>query len=450
MEDEKERLRKSIGNLTAPGAVEWRIDFADVILNGGFDVVIANPPYVQLQRNSGELANLYQNVGYTTFARTGDIYQLFYERGFQLIKSEGGLLAYVTSNSWLKAEYGKTTRRYFAERHTPLYLLELGKDVFESAIVDSCVLIARAGRHDAITKAIDLDKATTPDFPLEDSLWGELRPDGEMPWSILMPEERTVMDKMLAGGTPLKDWDVRINYGIKTGYNKAFLIDDATRQSLIDADLRSAEIIKPVLRGRDIRRYHTQASGWHLIDTHNGYGDVAAVNLDDYPTVKAHLNQFYPKLAKRQDKGRTPYNLRNCAYHEDFSKEKLVWIELVENGRFAYDDSGMYCEATTFVMTGDSLKYLCAVLNAKLVQWFLQHVAPTSGMGVFRWKKVYVESIPIPKVNAAQQRPFIHLVDRILAANPAAKTSDDEAEIDRLVYELYGLTEKEMASIAGK
>ena len=156
VEDEKERLRKSIGNLTAPGAVGWRIDFADVILNGGFDVVIANPPYVQLQRNSGELANLYQNVGYTTFARTGDIYQLFYERGFQLIKSEGGLLAYVTSNSWLKAEYGKTTRRYFAERHTPLYLLELGKDVFESAIVDSCVLIARAGRHDAITKAIDL------------------------------------------------------------------------------------------------------------------------------------------------------------------------------------------------------------------------------------------------------------------------------------------------------
>ena len=452
VEDEKERLRKSIGNLTAPGAVEWRIDFADVILNGGFDVVIANPPYVQLQRNGGELANLYQNVGYATFVRTGDIYQLFYERGFQLIKSEGGLLAYVTSNSWLKAEYGKTTRRYFAERHTPLYLLELGKDVFESAIVDSCVLIARAGRHDDIAKAIDLDKATTPDFPPEENLWGELRPDGERPWSILTPAEQGVMDKMLATGTPLRDWDLTLNFGIKTGYNKAFIINAAARQALIDADPKSAEIIKPVLRGRDIRRYHTQASGWHLIDTHNGYGDVAAVNLDDYPTVKAHLNQFYPKLAKRQDKGRTPYNLRNCAYHEDFSKEKLVWIELVENGRFAYDDSGMYCEATTFVMTGDSLKYLCAVLNAKLVQWFLQQVAPTSGMGVFRWKKVYVESIPIPKVNAAQQRPFIHLVDRILAAkaaNPAAKTSDDEAEIDRLVYQLYGLTEKEVASIAG-
>ena len=452
VEDEKERLRKSIGNLTAPGAVEWRIDFADVILNGGFDVVIANPPYVQLQRNGGELANLYQNVGYTTFARTGDIYQLFYERGFQLIKSEGGLLAYVTSNSWLKAEYGKTTRRYFAERHTPLYLLELGKDVFESAIVDSCVLIARAGRHDAITKAIDLDKATTPDFPLEDSLWGELRPEGERPWSILMPAERTVMDKMLAGSTPLKDWDVRINSGIKTGYNKAFLIDDATRQSLIDADLRSAEIIKPVLRGRDIRRYHTQASGWHLIDTHNGYGNVAAVNLDDYPTVKAHLNQFYPKLAKRQDKGRTPYNLRNCAYHEEFEWEKLFWMDLTERGRFSYADKDTYCVNTVYMLSGEAIKYLSGVLNSTLITWFMKNAALTSGMGVTRWFSTTVERIPIPQISAARQRPLTELVDSILAAkaaDPAAKTSDDEAEIDRLVYELYGLTEKEVASIAG-
>ena len=453
VEDEKERLRKSIGNLTAPGAVEWRIDFADVILNGGFDVVIANPPYVQLQRNGGELANLYQNVGYATFVRTGDIYQLFYERGFQLIKSDGGLLAYVTSNSWLKTEYGKTTRRYLAERHTPMHLLELGKDVFQSAIVDSCVLVARAGKHDAIAKAVDLDKAKTTDFPPDETLWSKFRPDGESSWSILTPAEQSVMDKMLATGTPLKYWNITLNSGIKTGHNKAFLIDHTTRQALVAADAKSAEIIKPVLWGRDIRRYYAPTTGWYLIDTHNGYGDITAVNIDDYPAVKAHLHGFYAKLEKRYDKGKTPYNLRNCAYHDDFTREKLFWMDMASQGRFAYSNEETYCNNKAYIMTGPSLKYLCAVLNSNLVSWYIGNTAVTTGMGLTEWTIVTVERIPVPQVSAARQRPFIQLVDHILAtkaADPSADTSDDEAEIDRLVYELYGLTQKEMASIAGK
>ena len=453
VEDEKERLRKSIGNLAAPGAVEWRIDFADVILNGGFDVVIANPPYVQLQRNSGELANLYQNVGYATFVRTGDIYQLFYERGFQLIKSDGGLLAYVTSNSWLKTEYGKTTRRYLTERHTPMHLLELGKDVFQSAIVDSCVLVARAGKHDTIAKAVDLDKAKTTDFPPDETLWSKFRPDGESSWSILTPAEQSVMDKMLATGTPLKYWNITLNLGIKTGHNKAFLIDHTTRQALVAADAKSAEIIKPVLWGRDIRRYYAPTTGWYLIDTHNGYGDITAVNIDDYPAVKAHLHGFYAKLEKRYDKGKTPYNLRNCAYHDDFTREKLFWMDMASQGRFAYSNEETYCNNKAYIMTGPSLKYLCAVLNSNLVSWYIGNTAVTTGMGLTEWKIVTVKRIPVPQVSAARQRPFIQLVDHILAtkaADPSADTSDDEAEIDRLVYELYGLKEKEMASIAGK
>ena len=461
VEDEKERLRKSIGNLTAPGAVEWRIDFADVILNGGFDVVIANPPYVQLQRNSGELANLYQNVGYTTFARTGDIYQLFYERGFQLIKSEGGLLAYVTSNSWLKAEYGKTTRRYFAERHTPLYLLELGKDVFESAIVDSCVLIARAGRHDATAKAIDLDKATTPDFPPEDSMWGELRPDGEKPWSILTPAERTVMGKMLAAGTPLKDWDIAMYRGVTTGLNHAFVLDDAARQELIDADAKSEELIKPVLRGKDIQRYQANWAGLYLIASF----PALQMDIDDYPAVKKYLLTFGKERLEQNGKAleggsKARKKTQNkwfetqdaTAYHREFAKEKLFWMDLTEQGRFAYDAGGTFCMNTVFLMTGPAIKYFCAVLNSRLITWFMGNTALNSGMGVTRWIGHTVEQIPVPQISAARQRPFIRLVDRVLAAKaaePAAETSDDEAEIDRLVYELYGLTEKEVASIAG-
>ena len=424
----------------------------------GFDIVIGNPPYIQLQKEGGRLANRYQDAGYQTFARTGDIYQLFYERGCQLLTPARGLLAYITSNSWLKAEYGKSTRRYFAENHTPLSLLELGKDVFESAIVDSGILLLRKGGQADAFRAVDLDRLTGKEFPPEDRLWGQVHLAGDAPWSILSPLEHSVMDKMQAIGTPLKDWDVSINYGIKTGYNNAFIIDNATKEVLVAEDPKSAEIIEPVLRGRDIQRYRAQWSGLWLIYSHSQTAE------DDYPAVREHLLSHKEQLLKRRGganprTGKVPYewwqlqvDYYNSGAYKEFAKEKLVWIELVENGRFAYDNSGIYSEATTYIMTGGSLKYLCAVLNSTLVRWFLQQTAPTSGMGVFRWKKVYVESLPIPRISGARQRPFIRLVERILAAkgsNPAADTSGEEAELDRLVYALYGLTEAEAGAVGG-
>ena len=428
-------------------------------IKDGFDVVIGNPPYIQLQKNGGELGTRYREVGYDTFTRTGDIYQLFYERGCQLLRPSRGLLAYITSNSWLKAEYGKPLRRYFARRHRPLALLEMGKDVFENTIVDTSVLILReGGSAGAAFPAADLDRLPNagvfgePILPSTENLRGQVRTDSDSPWSILSAAEQHVMDKMQAKGTPLKDWDVRISRGILTGYNAAFIIDEATRQRLITEDPKSADIIRPVLRGRDIQRYQAEWAGQYLIDTHNGYGNVPAVDIDVYPAIKNHLDGFHRQLERRQDKGRTPYNLRNCAYHEEFAKEKLFWIELVEQGRFAYDGTGIYGEATTFILTGKGIKFLCAVLNTRLVQWFLQQVAPTSGMGVLRWKKVYMEMIPIPKISAAEQRPFIRLIDRILTAkraDPKADTADLEAEVDQLLYRLYGLTDEEIAIVKG-
>jgi hypothetical protein len=241
-----------------------------------------------------------------------------------------------------------------------------------------------------------------------------------------------------------------LSYPITTTPHSSFRWIGA-KEALVAADPKSAAILKPVLRGRDIRRYQAQWANLWLIDTHNGYGGTPAIDVDDYSAVKAHLDGYFAQLEKRYDKGRTPYNLRNCAYYEDFAKEKILWIELVNDGRFAYDDSGIYGEATTFLLKGESIKYLCAVLNAKLVHWFLEKIAPTSGMGTLRWKKVYVERLPVPKVNAAKQRPFVRLVDRILAAkaaDPNADTTASEAEIDWLVYALYGLTNEEAAVIA--
>ena len=452
IENAEREVRESLGGTgVAGGTVDWRVEFVEVFAaNRGFDIAIANPPYVQLQKDGGRLGTIYKDCGYATFTRTGDIYQLFYERGCQVLKPSQGLLTYITSNSWMKAEYGKSTRRYLSEKQTPLLLLELGKDVFESAIVDSGVLMLREGGSGQAFRAVDMDRVKSTEVPPPPELWGQIRPDGDTPWSILSHAEQSIMLKMQAKGTPLKDWAVSINYGIKTGYNKAFIIDHFAKEALIAADPKSAEIIKPVLRGRDIQLYQAQWASLYLIDMHNGYGDIPAVNIDDYPAIKAHLDRFYSQLEKRQDKGKTPYNLRNCAYYEEFAKEKLIWMDLTEKGRFAFDDRSIFCMDTTFWMTGESVKYLCAVLNSTLATWFIQNTALTSGMGVTRWKRFTVERIPVPKITAAEQRPFVRLVERILAeksSDAAADTEPLEWEIDRLVYDLYGLTEEEDTAI---
>ena len=228
------------------------------------------------------------------------------------------------------------------------------------------------------------------------------------------------------------------------------VIDNDTKEALITEDPCSADLIKPVLRGRDIKRYRAQWAGLWLIDTHNGYGNVPAVDIDEYPAIKNHLDEFHTQLKKRQDKGRTPYNLRNCAYHEVFDKEKLFWMHMAPSGRFAYSDSEtIFCNQKAFVVTGSSLKYLCAILNSRLITWQVKNIAVTTGMGLTQWDKFVVERLPIPKISTANQRTFICLVDEILkakATNPIATIEEQETEIDRLVYALYGLTEKEIAA----
>ena len=451
IEDSRRQIREMLGDAAGDDVIDWRVEFAEVMGAGGFDIVIANPPYIQLQRDQGRLGQLYKDVGYLTFIRSGDIYQLFYERGCQILKPSTGLLAYITSNSWLKAEYGKRTRRYFSEQHSPLTLLELGKDVFESAIVDSNVVLVRSGRkalETPVFDAVDVERMDADDFPPPKRRWGQVRVDGELPWSILSQTEQGIIDKMRAVGTPLKEWDIAIYRGITTGLNDAFIIDNQTKEALVAEDPKSAEIIKPVLRGRDIERYRAKWAGMWLIDTHNGHDGVPPVEVGDYPAITTYLNEYYDRLANRYDKGRTPYNLRNCAYHAEFTKEKLFWIDLTEQGRFAYDASEVFCVNSAYMMTGDSIKYLCAVLNSDLTTWFMRNSALNSGMGTTRWVRFTVERIPVPIIDAVQERPFTRLVDEILQVRDAgADTTDLEADIDRLVCDLYRLSEDEVQAI---
>ena len=242
-----------------------------------------------------------------------------------------------------------------------------------------------------------------------------------------------------------------INYGIKTGLNEAFIVDNQTKDALVAADPKSAEILKPVVRGRDIRRYQAQWANIWLIDSHNGHGDTTAINIDDFPAVKAHLDGYFPRLAERHDKGRTPYNLRNCAYHADFGKEKLLWMDMSPEGRFAYSDEEMYCNNKGFIMTGGPLKFLCAVLNSTLITWMMKNTARTTGMGLLQWEKFAVERLPIPNVAFERQLPLTEQADRILLAkssDPAADTSKEEAEIDRLVFALYELRHDEIGAVS--
>ena len=463
-------IREALGAGGADrGVIDWRVEFAEVFAESrGFDVAIANPPYIQLQGSGGLLANRYKDAGFQTFARTGDIYQLFYERGCQILKDSKGLLAYITSNSWLRAEYGKATRRYFANSHRPQLLLELGKDVFESAIVDSGVLMLRTGGGGQAFPAVDMDRVADKAIPPAPELWGQVRPDGDGPWSILSATEQSVLGKMREKGTPVKDWDVVINRGVTTGYNKAFVINDVTKRELVAKDPKSVEIIKPVLRGRDIQRFRSNWPGlwlvnvpWHFplhLDSSIKGASEKAEELfkEQYAGVYEHLLAHKGGLSGR-NKSETGiryewYALQRWAatYYGEFSKEKLFWMDMSPTGRFSYFDSEIYCNDKAFMMTGSSLKYLCAVLNSTLVTWFMQSSALTTGLGLTQWKKFAVERIPIPKISAEEQEPFIGLVDEILAAKAADATANTEPlewQLDRLVYDLYGLTEEEDTAI---
>ena len=382
-----------------------------------FDVVIGNPPYIQLQKNRGEMRRKYQGAGYDVFASAGDVYQLFYERGMTVAREGDGVLAYITSNSWLKAEYGRRLRQYFALRHTPLTLVEMGKDVFENAIVDTALLIVRNGKdgRPVTCRAVDVEETPDGRFPPPKKDWGTLTLEGERPWMALSSVERTVMDKMEALGTPLRQWDISIYYGIKTGYNEAFIVDTRVRDRLIAEDPRSDEILKPVLRGRDIARYRANWGGLWLIDAHNGHASVPPINVEEYPAIKAHLDGFYDHLVGRQDQGVTPYNLRNCAYHEHFNGEKLLWRDMAASGTFAYSDAQIFTNDKAFMMTGQNLRFLCAVLNSLPVSWLVSKSGLTTGMGLTQWKKFVVENIPVVRADDSAIAEIDRAVTELLA-----------------------------------
>ena len=228
---------------------------------------------------------------------------------------------------------------------------------------------------------------------------------------------------------------------------------------MISEDAKSAEILKPILRGRDIQRYQAQWAGLWLIATFPSL----RINIENYPAIKRYLLSYGKDRLEQTGKSlpeggkarkKTPhrwFELQDtCAYHAEFAKEKLLWMQMSDKGRFTYSKDGLYCNQKAFIITGRSLKYLCAMLNSKLVTWLTKNTAVTTGLGLTQWDKFTVETIPIPKISTTKSASFIHLVDSILslkAANPLTDTTEQEREIDHCVYLMYDLTNEEISTV---
>ena len=399
----------------------WHTWFSDVFNRdddkNGFDIVIGNPPYIQLQNNGGELAKLYEDCRFQTFAKTGDIYCLFYEKGWQLLCQQGHL-CFITSNKWMRAGYGEKTRGFFAKHTNPKYLIDFaGVKIFDNATVDTNILIFGKEQNEYQTRCAVTDKLNKDslknlsDFVQQQSV--ECRFESFDSWVILSPIEQSIKRKIESVGTPLKDWDIQINYGIKTGFNDAFIISTEKRNEILDncsseeERTKTAELIRPILRGRDIKRYGYDWANLWIINTHNGIKGVKPrIDINEYPAVKAHLDQYWDKISKRADKGDTPYNLRNCAYLDDFFKPKIVWARLMRISkseidsfpRFSKADAGYFVVDSLCFFTGKNIDKLCTYLNSSLATYYyLKNIAILDNGGM-QMRQQYIEDIPCPPI----------------------------------------------------
>ena len=425
---------------------EWMFDIKD-----GFDIIIGNPPYIQLEENEGKLAEFYKNFSYETFDRRGDIYSLFYERGNCLLK-EGGVLCYITSNKWMRNDSGDKTRAFFSSKTNPLLLIDFaGLQLFSNATVETNILMFANEKNTFSTKSVTVSEKMNSVMEMVDYIEANCTsssyPDSDS-WVIFTPEEKSVIEKVKAKTTILGSWDIDINFGIKTGYNAAFIIDTETKDTIL-ASCSSAEelsistdLIKPVIRGRDTKRYQFNWGGMWIVNTHNGIPDrLAPVDINTIPSIKAFLDKHIVKLTRRSDKGRTPYHLRNCAYVEDFKKPKIIWGEISDKSKFCYDEEGKYyCEATTFFMTGEISKFLLCYLNSKLSEFLFSKIATKTGMGTVRWKKYKIEKLMVPRVNQEFKAKIENLYDQYISTS----NSDILKEIDKCLYKYFDLNERDV------
>ncbi|WQW59379.1 class I SAM-dependent DNA methyltransferase [Helicobacter pylori] len=473
-------LRKKLDDALSGGeyhnAFEWRFEFPEVLNDEGdflgFDCIIGNPPYIR-QEHIKDLKPLLEKQYQDFYNSTADIYTYFFALSYHLLK-EKGFSAFITSNKYARAKYGAKLRELLLKKTTLVSYMELNAlKVFESAAVDTSIIhfIKQPPLKESVFKYYEPtpndkdDLKSTPFLPMKQNA---LSTESFIFANATLLDLR---DKIESVGTPLKDWGIQINYGIKTGANEAFIIPTEKRDAILNACKtqeereRTERLIKPILRGKDIKRYSYEWAHLWVINTHNGYtsapkSKIPPIDIEKYPATKAHLDAHWDTIATRCDQGDTPYHLRNCAYLDDFEKEKIVYGEIVQEPRF-YLDNGecelgvFYAEATSFILTGEHLRYLLGMLHSKLITFAFKTFYAGGGLGEsgYRYKKAFIERLPIPKITEKNQELARKITDgakQILQAkekDPKANTQKLEKEIDTLVYQLYHLTDEEIKII---
>lgn len=434
----------------------WHLYFMDVFEQGGFDVMIGNPPYIQLQK-MGKETDILQETGFETFARTGDIYCLFYEKGFDLLK-RGGTLTYITSNKWMRGGYGKSLRNYFTKVNTQK-ILNLGPGIFHSATVDTNIYVGKKEAFDNQVKGISIENRFDISFLKDDELI-PMRDVNEDAWVVLDEADLKISRSFEKHGKPLKDWEIKINFGIKTGFNEAFIIDQAKRDELVAEDPKADEIIRPILKGREIERYYAEWSKDFIISTF----PAKNLDIDDFPSIKNYLESFQPKLNQTgeefiNENGEVEKTRKRTvnkwfetqdpiAFQEEFKKEKVIWKRIGSIMRFAYSDEEMYCLDSTCIATGEKIKYLTAVLNSKAGLYQLFKTSPQTGTGDQIISVQALEPLLVHYPSDEVEAKFNLMVDYILfikkqKAPILEKVSNEtisrifEDIVDQMVYELY-------------
>ncbi|GHP21678.1 type II restriction endonuclease [Helicobacter pylori] len=467
---------ETLENLKNSKTLEWRFEFPEVLDDEGdflgFDCIIGNPPYIR-QEHIKDLKPLLQKQYPDFYNSTADIYTYFFALSYHLLK-EKGFNAFITSNKYARARYGAQLREWLLKKTTIVSYMELNAlKVFESATVDTSIMsfIKQEPPKESGFKYYEPTPDDKNDLKSARSLPMKQNALSTESFIFANTSLLDLRDKMEGVGTPLKDWDIQINYGIKTGANEAFIIPTEKREEILNACKtqeereRTKELIKPILRGKDIKRYSYEWADLWVINTHNGYtsalkSKIPPIDIEKYPATKAHLDSHYDTIATRYDQGDTPYHLRNCAYLEDFEKEKIVYGEIVQEPRF-YLDNGkcelgyFYAEATSFILTGEHLRYLLGMLHSKLITFAFKTFYAGGGLGEsgYRYKKAFIERLPIPKITPKNQelaRKTAACAEAILEAkekDPKANTQRSEKEIDALVYQLYNLTAEEIKII---
>ncbi|GHQ52643.1 hypothetical protein JP0070_03870 [Helicobacter pylori] len=467
---------ETLENLKNSKTLEWCFEFPEVLDDEGdflgFDCIIGNPPYNR-QEQIKDIKPLLQKQYQDFYNSTADIYTYFFALSYRLLKDKG-FNAFITSNKYARAKYGAQLRELLLKKTTIVSYMELNAlKVFESATVDTSIMSFI--KQDPPKESSFNYYEPTPDDKndLKSARSLPMRQNALSTESFIFADSTLLdlRDKMESVGTPLKDWDIQINYGIKTGANEAFIITTEKREEILNAcktqeeRKRTEKLIKPILRGKDIKRYSYEWEDLWVINTHNGYtsnlkSKIPPIDIEKYPAIKTHLDSHYDTIATRSDQGDTPYHLRNCAYLEDFEKEKIVYGEIVQEPRF-YLDNGecelgyFYAEATSFILTGEHLHYLLGMLHSKLITFAFKTFYAGGGLGEsgYRYKKAFIERLPIPKITPQNQKLADKITDgteAILEAkekDPKANTQKLEKEIDALVYQLYNLTDEEIKII---